>query len=59
MLYGDSMEENEEIRRIKKKKLEEMINKIKEDNMEKKETHPTEPIIVTDATFNEIIQKYP
>ncbi len=53
------MNEDEEIRRIKEKKLQELMKARSEDSLEKKSNYPTSPIIVTDDTLPAIVQKYP
>jgi thioredoxin 1 len=53
------MDEDEEIRRIKEKKLQKIIKSRSEGIMEKKSDYPISPIIVTDDTFFEVVQKYP
>ena len=53
------MNENEEIRRIKEKKLHELLKIRSENNMEKKTDYPTSPIIVKDDTFQDFVQRYP
>jgi thioredoxin 1 len=53
------MDEDEEIRRIKEKKLQKLIKSRREGIKEKKSDYPISPIIVTDDTFPEVIQKYP
>ncbi len=53
------MNEDEEIRRIKEKKLQKLMKQRSEETLEKKPNYPTRPIIVTDDTFQSIVQKYP
>jgi len=53
------MNEDEEIRRIKEKKLHELMKQRSEETLEKKSGYPTSPIIVTDDTLQSIVQKYP
>lgn len=47
-------EEDEELRRIKEKKLKELM-RLKE----KKQEMNAKPVLVTDSNFNEIVNKYP
>ena len=53
------MNEDEEIRWIKEKKLQELMKQRSEKALEKKSDYPTSPIVVTDDTLQSIIQKYP
>jgi len=55
---GDRMEE-EEIRRIKERKLREMEEKLRAKKEEGKKKPLDHPITVTDDTFKEVIRKYP
>ena len=50
------MGEDEELKRIRQRKLRQLIKKAKETN--KKKTTPNEPVEVTDATFVETIQSH-
>jgi thioredoxin 1 len=53
------MNEDEEIRRIKEKKLQKLIKQRSKETLEKKSKYPTSPINVTDDTLQSIVQKYP
>jgi len=53
------MDEDEEVRWIKEKKLQKLLKERSEESLEKKIAYPTSPIIVTDDTLPAIVQKYP
>ena len=53
------MNEDEEIRRIKEKKLQKLMKERNEVTLEKKSNYHTSPIIVTDDTLPSIVQEYP
>ena len=53
------MDEDEEVRWIKEKKLQKLLKERSEKSLEKKIAYPTSPIIVTDDTLPAIVQKYP
>jgi thioredoxin 1 len=50
------MNENEELKRIREKKLKELMNRAKESDMKSK--HPSEPIVLTGTKFNETVENY-
>ncbi len=56
---GNPMRIDKEAHLIKEKKLQEMLKRIREDDMKEEKRYPSEPIIVTDATFNKTVQDYP
>ena len=47
----------DELERIRKKKLREMMEGTKAEGSD--EEYPGEPLVVTDASFSQVIQKYP
>ena len=54
-----SEEEDEELKKIRMKKLMELKRKILGSKQEEQAAFPNEPIELTDASFSEFIQKYP
>jgi len=48
------MDGNEELKRIREKKLKELINRARKAEM--KSTFPSEPIVLTDNSFNEVVK---
>lgn len=53
------MNEDEEVRWIKEKKIKQLMKQRSEETLGKKSSYPTSPIIVTDDTLESIVQKYP
>jgi len=54
-----SEEEDEELKKIRMKKLMELKRKFLDDKQEKQISFPKEPIELTDASFSKFVQKYP
>ena len=54
-----SEEEDEELKKIRMKKLMELKRKFSGDKQEKQIAFPKEPIELTDASFSKFVQKYP
>jgi len=54
-----SEEEDEELKKIRMKKLMELKRKVLGSKQEKRADFPNEPTELTDASFSEFIQKYP
>ncbi|MCD6592528.1 thioredoxin [Candidatus Bathyarchaeota archaeon] len=54
-----SEEEDEELKKIRMKKLMELKRKVLGSKQEEQAAFPNEPIELTDASFSEFIQKYP
>jgi len=54
-----SEEEDEELKKIRMKKLMELKRKVLGSKQEKQAVFPNEPVELTDASFSEFIQKYP
>ena len=54
-----SEEEDEELKKIRMKKLMELKRKVLGSKQEKRAAFPNEPTELTDASFSEFIQKYP
>ena len=54
-----SEEEDEELKKIRMKKLMELKRKLLDDKQEKQIAFPKEPIELTDASFSKFVQKYP
>jgi len=54
-----SEEEDEELKKIRMKKLMELKRKVLGSKQEERAAFPNEPIELTDASFSEFIQKYP
>ena len=54
-----SEEEDEELKKIRMKKLMELKRKFSGDKQEKQIAFPNEPIELTDASFSKFVQKYP
>jgi len=54
-----SEEEDEELKKIRMKKLMELKRKVLGSKQEAQVAFPNEPIELTDASFSEFIQKYP
>jgi len=54
-----SEEEDEELKKIRMKKLMELKRKFLDDKQEKQIAFPKEPIELTDASFSKFVQKYP
>ena len=50
------MNENEELKRIREKKLKELMNRAKETEM--KSILPSKPIVLTDNSFNEAVENH-
>ena len=54
-----SEEEDEELKKIRMKKLMELKRKLLDDKQEKQIAFPKKPIELTDASFSKFVQKYP
>jgi len=54
-----SEEEDEELKKLRMKKLMELKRKVLGSKQEKQAAFPNEPVELTDASFSEFIQKYP
>jgi thioredoxin 1 len=50
------MNENEELKRIRQKKLKELMNRAREAEM--KSEYPSEPVVLANPSFNETIENY-